>query len=319
MIPHAGTETRVFREVEALGNELKAMPAVLDSRNAAKVAIVFDWHSWWALEQGQSGQEFTNGNTKQSYLGEMMTYYRAFFDRNILVDFVAPDGDLSNYQIVVAPNLYITSESTQKNLDAFVRAGGQLLVGFQSGILDENGHVYLGGYLGGSTNNSAKAGTLQETLGLWIEEFTPIAKGAFDASPLPKISIEGEFNGKAKVWAEVLHPTTASVEAKFVDGPSAGHPAVTSNVHGKGKAWYVATRPSKAVAGQLVEALAKAAGVSGLLDEPITNVEVVARGEKVFVMNHNSYEIKLPAGFAAKHGLSETIEAYTAAVGNSLA
>nr|WP_286344520.1 beta-galactosidase [Frondihabitans sucicola] len=53
MLPHGGTDTRVFREVESLGAELAALSSagLVGERVEADVAIVFDWDSWWALEQ----------------------------------------------------------------------------------------------------------------------------------------------------------------------------------------------------------------------------------------------------------------------------
>ena len=50
MVPHGGTDTRVWREVKALGNELKKLDSVLTSQVKAEVAILMDWNNWWALE-----------------------------------------------------------------------------------------------------------------------------------------------------------------------------------------------------------------------------------------------------------------------------
>ena len=52
VIGHAGrSDTRVFREVAALGAELDRLGgAALGARTPARVALLFDWDSWWALE-----------------------------------------------------------------------------------------------------------------------------------------------------------------------------------------------------------------------------------------------------------------------------
>ena len=50
MLPHGGTDTRVWREVKALGNELPKLNPILNSRVKADVAILMDWENWWALE-----------------------------------------------------------------------------------------------------------------------------------------------------------------------------------------------------------------------------------------------------------------------------
>src|SRR3954467_9364624 len=50
MIPHAGTESRIWHEVSALGADVGALAEIQGSTLAADVAIVWDWEAWWALE-----------------------------------------------------------------------------------------------------------------------------------------------------------------------------------------------------------------------------------------------------------------------------
>ncbi|MGO8608969.1 beta-galactosidase, partial [Rhizobium johnstonii] len=48
MVPHAGADSRVFRDVVALGAELQAIaPLTGAHREKARVAIAFDYISWW--------------------------------------------------------------------------------------------------------------------------------------------------------------------------------------------------------------------------------------------------------------------------------
>lgn len=50
VIDHVGNEnTRVFREITALGEELTELSdTLLGARTPAEVAVVFDWDNWWA-------------------------------------------------------------------------------------------------------------------------------------------------------------------------------------------------------------------------------------------------------------------------------
>ena len=50
MLPHAGTDTKVWHEVVELGAQLEAIEEVRGSRVEAEVAILFDWNAWWAVE-----------------------------------------------------------------------------------------------------------------------------------------------------------------------------------------------------------------------------------------------------------------------------
>ncbi|MFM6980563.1 MAG: beta-galactosidase [Micrococcales bacterium] len=300
IIGHAGHETRVFRETAALGNELAGMQSIIGERQQAKVAIVFDWESWWAIEQ-------VAGHTQLSYLGNLMTYYRPLFDANVLVDFVPAHADLSGYQLVIAPMLYIMDDAAQQNLSDYVAGGGYLCVSYQSGILDEHAGVHLGGYFG----------KLQETLGIWIEEFAPLAKPVRSSKPLPQVSLSGEVTGKGKVWTETIHLKTANSVAVYLDGPNAEGVAVTRNEFGKGEAWYVGTQPSKPLATTLINRLLADSGIYSEFGFIGKGIEVVRRGNLVFVMNHNDFAFDLPADLAARIGVAVEIQPYECLIGSS--
>ena len=52
MVPHAGEDSRVFRDVADLGRDLGDLAPVTGShRVPARVAILFDWESWWVAER----------------------------------------------------------------------------------------------------------------------------------------------------------------------------------------------------------------------------------------------------------------------------
>ena len=52
MLPHGGTETRIWREAVALGANLEALAEIAGSRvTGADTAVLWDWESWWSLEQ----------------------------------------------------------------------------------------------------------------------------------------------------------------------------------------------------------------------------------------------------------------------------
>ncbi|MFH5879322.1 beta-galactosidase [Arthrobacter sp. NA-172] len=69
MVPHAGTNSRVWREVERLGAELTTLADVMGTKTQAQAAIVFDWDSWWAIEQRGMPAE-------SSYLSLVLTVAR---------------------------------------------------------------------------------------------------------------------------------------------------------------------------------------------------------------------------------------------------
>ena len=94
------TSTRVFREVSELGAELERLgEATLGCRTPARVAVLFDWHNWWAIDAAVGPIE------RKEYVANRRRWYRALWRRNVGVDVVFSDSDLSGYDVVIAPML----------------------------------------------------------------------------------------------------------------------------------------------------------------------------------------------------------------------
>ena len=276
MLPHSGTDTRVWREVEALGAELAELGPRLDAPEndrSVEAAIVLDWDSWWAIEQPARSTVF-------SYIRELQGWYDALSAQGVRVRFVPVDADLSQHPLVIVPTLYVCTDEVLAGLAAYVRGGGRLVVTYQSAIADQNLHIRRGGYLG----------VLQDTLGLWIEEFTPLSGpgpvAAGEAAPEP-VTVAGDLiRGEGSEWAEVVRVRDAEVRATFHNGPAAGGPAVTENQVGTGSAWYVATALDPQ-SRQTVAALV--AAQAGLATAPVPDgVEIVRDGDITAVINHRA-------------------------------
>ena len=276
MIPHAGPDSRVFREVCELGKDLAGLDGVIGTEVAAEVAIVLDWDAWRAVELDHQP------HTGFKYVDRIYEYYTALWQANITCDFVTPEADLSAYKLVLAPNLYQISDEAGRNLERHVEAGGTLVVGPFSGVTDPDERVRLGGY----------PASLRELLGIRIEEYWPLEDGVALHVGSPEL---GDFT--ASTWAEWFDfaATTAQVPARIENGPLAGHPAVTRNGYGAGSAWYVATLPEPAALGRLLRRAAAEAGVAPVLEDLPEGVEAVRRGERVFVLDHRTREVEIRA------------------------
>lgn len=272
MVPHAGEHSRIYEETDALGQELAGLAEVVGTRSEAAVALVLDWDSWWAVEQGATPAEL-------SYLVLLRRWYAELWRRGVLVDFVRPDADLSGYRVVIAAGTQVLPEAAQRNLAAFARGGGRLVVGYQTGVLDERLRVILGGYLG----------ALREVLGVRVEEFAPPAAPSVSGGPLPDLEIAGLAGGGAHEWGEVVRAEGAQVLATFVGGMLDGLPAITRSPAGGGAAWYVATAPRDL--GAVVDAVLDEAGVHARLLPD--GVEIVDRGPYRFLLNHGAERVKM--------------------------
>jgi beta-galactosidase len=278
LVPHVGTNSRIFREVEQLGAELKGLDQVLGTRVSARVAIVVDWDSWWSIEQ-----QATPGDV--SYVQHLFAWHREFTRRHVAVDFVQSSGPFDAYELVVVPSLFAASAADLASLAAYGETG-HLLVTFQSGITDEDAHLTEGGYLG----------ALQDTLGVRVEEFAPLAGPDLTgtgAAPAPHARIEGSISGGVSVWREYLQAPDAEVLASFT-GDLDGHPAITRRRTSGGSAWYIATWPSPEVISDVVARVLADTDIEGVVTEPIADVELVRRGDLVFAINHGVAEVSVP-------------------------
>ena len=290
VIEHAGHEhTRVFRECAALGADLQALGGrVLGARVEARVAIVFDWDTWWALR-------YSSGpSIDLDYLDEVLAWHRALFDQNVPVDVVGVGADLTRYDLVFAPLLYMVKPGFAASLEAFVAGGGRFVTTYFSGIVDERDLVTLGGY----------PGELRSLLGIWVEETDALLPGS--ANRIVVSDAYGDVAGEyaCDLLCDVVHAESAEVIAVYGDDFYAGTPVVTRNAYGDGTAWYVGSRADQAFRSDLVRSLCRDAGIAAPLSAPagveVTRRELLGRGV-TFVLNHNDEASQVDLGPATFH------------------
>lgn len=170
-----------------------------------------------------------------------------------------------------------------------------LAVGFHSGMVDENGHVRLGGY----------PGAFRDVLGVVTDELFPLLPGettglAGDVPP----------GTTADLWSERVRLVGARPVASYADGPLAGHPAVTSHQHGSGTAWYLATHPDPDTLAGLLHRIRREADVAPEHQTP-AGIEVVRRrgteADYLFLIDHAGKGTEAPAeGFELLTGIQIT-------------
>ncbi|MDQ1595807.1 MAG: beta-galactosidase, partial [Arthrobacter pascens] len=135
MVPHAGSNSRLFRDVTALGRTLGELAPIAGSRREpAQAAILFDWDSWWASELD------SHPTDRLRYRQEALDWYSAFLATGIRADVLPAAGSLEGYQLVIAPVLHVVPAELRSRLTAFVEAGGHLVTTYFSGIVDQNDH-----------------------------------------------------------------------------------------------------------------------------------------------------------------------------------
>jgi beta-galactosidase len=270
LVPHVGVEnSRVWREVSALGNELQELGPLAQSRVVADVGILVDWQSWWALEQD------SKPSTAITFYERLADFYGPLYAANFTTNFVFTDSDFADYKLLVIPNLYLVDDATAAKIEAYVAAGGTVAIGFFSGIVDANEHIRLGGY----------PAPFRRLLGIRVEEFAPMAEGESN-----EIRFDDGSVIPCDLWADVIDLEGAQAVATFTGNFYAGQPAITEHSFGRGSAFYIGTRLAPEAMGALLGRIAAAAGVTPPVSAP-PGVEVVRRrtvdGRTLwFVLNH---------------------------------
>ncbi|VTR57852.1 Beta-galactosidase BgaA [Actinobacillus pleuropneumoniae] len=287
LIEHVGHEhTRVFRECAELGQELQQLgDKLLDSRSDAKVAIMYDWENRWALELSSGPSKALN------YVDEVHKYYDALYQQNIQTDIISVEEDLSKYDIVIAPVMYMVKPGVAQRVEQFVSQGGIFVTTFFSGIVNENDLVTLGGH----------PGELRNVTGIWAEEIDALLPGMQNQIDMKQDwgSLRGSY--PCGILCDVIHAETAEVLAEYGSDFYKGTPVLTKNAFGKGQAYYVASSPDAQFLQGFLANLCEEQGVKPLLDTP-QGVEVVERvkdgNSYLFILNHNAEEMTFDAGSA---------------------
>lgn len=277
MVPHAGADSEVFRAVTALGQTLKDLAPIAGSeREPARVGIVFDWDSWWASEQD------SHPTALLDYRQEGLNWYSALLSLGIRADVVTTRTEFSRYDVLITPVLHMVPATLAKELTRYAETGGHLVTTYFSGVVDENDHIWLGGY----------PGALRDLLGIRVEEFGPLLDGE---------SVEVDGGGTGTVWTDRIDVTDPEVEvlAHYRSGAYTGRPAVTRRTTARGSASYVSTRLGADGLAALLPTLLAPAGVASELPEPARGrVELTVRqggGSRfLFLVNRSEEEVPLP-------------------------
>lgn len=280
------TETRVFKEVTELGEKLeKTGSTILGSKTKAKVGIVFDWNNFWSYE-------YIDGITQDlDYVESILDYYKQFYKCNIPMDIISVDDDFSQYDLVVAPVLYMIKSGLAEKIDQYVKKGGNFVASYLSGIVNENDSVYLGGY----------PGPLKDVLGIWVEESDAVIPGQ-------KITVSLDNNNyQANLICDLLHLEGAHALGNYNSEFYKETPAVSENKWGKGTSWYIGTQLDEAGLSKIFDHLISIVNIKSLV-ETKTDLEITKRVTKsgkelYFVLNMSNDTKDLPSEFDAYKNL----------------
>ncbi len=265
---------RKFREVQSFFREVPQYAQALEAPIHSDVAIVYDYDSLASFRI-----------QRQSLLldcpGEMKKLYKAFYDRNISVDVIPAEADLTGYQIVLLPQLTVMKPEFQAKAERFVREGGTLVLTYRTGVKDPDNNLFFGevlpvGYAGLAGVTVAETESLQEQ-----NAFPVVGEGAFAGA-----------DGYGGVFRDMLEVRDAEVLYRYGDSFYREFAAATRKRQGPGAVYYLGCSLDEGTISRLAETILTERGIEAIPSPE--GVEIVTRGgagQKIrMLMNHNAFE-----------------------------
>lgn len=258
ILPHSQEPGRVYRELAALGAELRtAGPAVTGLTPHADVALLFDNASKWSLHHYPALSSAQGEPDHRSFQTVYEAYSRGAFEAGLQSNAVhiaqlreqAPAAFARRRPVLVAAAFTIASDEDLVWLREYAQAGGHLVLGIRTGYEDEEARARL----------ERKPAHLGEAAGIWYDEFSnlraplPLVPGADAAAE----GLDLPDGATARLWADGLQLTDGDGAARVLIGYDHPHfgrwPAVTTRLVGEGRITHVGTVPDAPLASALLD------------------------------------------------------------------
>lgn len=218
IIDHSNVPGRRYQEFAHLCERSLALQEIAGAKTLSKVALLYGAQQEYALKIQPQHQGF-------HYLNQLKAYHEAFTAMGVNVDIVSWQSDISSYEVVVAPTLYLVDDEVTRALYSFTKQGGTLVLTNRSGVKNRD--------------NSC----IMQPLPTVFTELTGVHVKEYDAPGYREQKLRMVDGAEYSVsgWCDLLEVDTAKVLASYGDEFYAGTPAVTCNSYGKGRAYYVGT------------------------------------------------------------------------------
>jgi beta-galactosidase len=267
---------RKFYEVQSFFKDISQYQSALDSPIHSDVAILYDYDSLSAFRI-QSQSILLDPST------EMQRLYKVFYDLNIMVDVIPSSRDISNYKVVILPQMVITDETITKKVETYVQNGGKLIMTYRTAVKDRDNNLVL--------NQMLPIGYNALT-GVTVEETESLQD--YDAFPLEGQGICSGSTGYGGIFRDMLVTHGAEVLYHYSDQFYTEYASITRNAYGNGSVYYIGCTPDSDTLNRVVNLVIDEANIPKV--ESPNGVEVVNRGNSgdtiTMVINHNSCTVE---------------------------
>ncbi len=294
LLGHDSKPGRRYEEAAQTARELRRISPELEGTTVrADVAMIYDYESLWAFEIQPSYTPRETGELSgaSNYQNAVRRYHRALFRAGAAVDMIRATDDFSRYKVVVAPHLFILSDTAAKGLSEFVRTGGVLVSDCRTAVKDESGLCHA----------RTLPGLLSEALGISIDEYEALDQTMkYALACKAPFSTEKSYTGIS--FSDWVIPAGAEVLAGYREWHANRYAAVTRNRFGSGLGYYVGTIvEQESFYDELMSEVLDRAGVVPVVKPP-HGVEAMTReddGKRIlFLINHAELPrtLEVPAG-----------------------
>lgn len=265
---------RKFYEVQSFFREIREYQQELETPIESKAAIFYDYDSLAAFRI-----------QRQSILldceAEMKKYHKFFYDRNIPVDVIPADSDLSGYKMLILPQMIIARPEFQKKLKEFTENGGTVVLTYRDFVKDSDNNLVFGKKIPVEFDEFAGVAVVETESLQEGQEFPVIGEGACAG-----------MDGMGGIFRDMLAVEDAEVLLRYNDSFYREFAAVTRKRQKDGFVYYIGCGLEEALLEQILGMAVKEQNIAGEPSED--GVEVVYRGSGEgrirMVINHNPHE-----------------------------
>jgi beta-galactosidase len=277
-------DTRRLAEAKRTGRDLAKLPAAFFDAPVLKgYALIRDF------DNEVNARRINTYPRRPDRPDEMFLWAAELGKRHLPADQVWSGADLRGYKVLVLGHFKIVAPTLVVKVTAFVKAGGVLVLGAQSGLKDTNCHIV----------QRPLPGLFAPLAGVEVEDWTTLPGGE-----TREVEFAAEFGGGAAeldIFVERLKLRGAQTIARWRTGDpllttaDGGAPAITRHKVGKGWVYYVGGHCPGSAAARLIEVLNRATGLEPVATagedvEAIVRVAGAGRGRKprtwTVLLNH---------------------------------
>ena len=276
ILDYDNRDNRKLREVTEFGTLLRTLAPVCGADHAASFALVKDYDNEWDRRADAWHERIAHRSEGEIFAAAQLSHTP--FDILYLKDDTDPEA-LRRYALLVYAHPMILTEQRAKLLEAYVAAGGTLVVGCRAGLKDIDGHAVM----------LPQPGLLANLCGTDVRDFTFAAP----AEPENAMDWDGE-RLPLPVFHDILTPLDGTtVLARYTGSYYAGEAALTAHSFGAGTVLHLGSCFDRATVRRILEYCGAASPLRGVMDIPEA-VELVLRekGDRrfAFLLNYTDAE-----------------------------